>query len=172
MNEGNRIRWSRVAPHPIRCVFVLAKRRPCVLCCKCNAFLQASKAIKSGTNVEGEDWGTVRLRRRGVVIYDITDFLAGFWTTNNPVMPVKWWFVAFERNMNIIERVGYANTHLNLHGSSHPASNQKRAFGDISPGRPLNLARYGFSPPLDGQYKRQTSPTAVSTVPVASPLPL
>lgn len=40
-----------------------------------------------------------------------------------------------------------AEAYLNREGSSHPANIQKRAFGDISPGRPLNLARCGSSSP-------------------------
>ena len=40
-----------------------------------------------------------------------------------------------------------SKTYLNLVGNSQPINIQNRALGDISPGRPLNLARCGSASP-------------------------
>jgi len=76
---------------------ILTNRCPCLLCRKRDALLQASKAIKRRTNVEGEDRRTIWLGRCGIVIYDIAHFLASLWTTDNPVMTIEWWLVVEPR---------------------------------------------------------------------------
>jgi hypothetical protein len=75
----------------------------------------------------------------------------------------------------------YCKTNLNREGRSQPANSQNRAFGDISPGRPWNLASctswalvtvFGVSQKINKKSPRQSERTDHACVPNAEPRPM
>jgi len=75
--------------------FVLPCRgtRPCLLP-TVDTGLNTRDTIEGGTNVETEHGATVGERRSGVVVDDVSDFFACFWTVDDPVVSVEWWLSA------------------------------------------------------------------------------
>ena len=56
-----------------------------------DAGLNARDAIEGGPNVKAEHGASVGERRGGVVVDNISDFLARLWAVDDPVVSIEWW---------------------------------------------------------------------------------
>jgi len=52
--------------------------------------LNTCDTIKDRPNIETEHGVTVRESRSGIVVDDVSDFIARLWTIDDPVVSVKW----------------------------------------------------------------------------------
>jgi len=53
--------------------------------------LNTGDIIEGGPNIETEHGAAVGERRGGVVVDDVSDFFACFWTVDDPVVSIEWW---------------------------------------------------------------------------------
>ena len=121
-----------------------------------NARLDTRETIESRSDIEAEHRAAVGKGRSGIVVDNVSDFLTRLWTVNDPIMSVEWWFGAVTKRTKTLGNSGnsgkWIGTDLKRDGNSHPATINRRAFGDNWPGFPLNLDRYG-SEFLTGIYR-------------------
>jgi len=122
-------------------ILILTEICPNFLCGHCYPLLHTSKTVQGWSDVQRKYWRAVRLGRCRVVVNDIADLLTGFWTSDYPIVSVKGRLRA-TTDLEDNDTWKLSLTYLNREGSSHPANIQKRAFGDSSPGRPLNRAKW------------------------------
>lgn len=123
------------------CGFILPETSPNPLCGKCNTLFYAPKTIQRRPNIQRKYRRTIGLRRCRVIVDDIAHFFTCIRTSYDPIMSVKWGLGAMDKNLAArVEELD--NAYLNREGRSQPARSQKRAFGDNSPGRPLNRASW------------------------------
>ena len=59
-----------------------------------DAGLNACDTIEGGPNVEAEHGASIGERGGGVVVDDVSDFFACFWTVDDPVVSIEWWLGA------------------------------------------------------------------------------
>ena len=106
--------------------------------------LDALDAVQGRSDVQCKYGLAVRCMWSRVVVDHVPYFFTCTWPPNDPVVTVKRRLGAVTPRQIVCAHDG-AETYLNREGNSHPANIQNLAFGDISPGRPLNLARCGCS---------------------------
>jgi len=61
---------------------------------RANTHANAAEVVQGGADVKREDRRSVRERWRAVIVNNISDFFAGGRTPDDPVVAVKWGFVA------------------------------------------------------------------------------
>ncbi len=62
---------------------------PSILRGSSDTLLDGTKAVQRRSNIKREDWGTVLLGRRRIVVNHIANFLAGSLPFHDPVVPIK-----------------------------------------------------------------------------------
>lgn len=73
---------------------IVLERSPGLLSSERNPLLHASDAVQCRSDIKREDWGTVRLVRRRIVVDHVADFLAGALAFDDPVVTIEWGFRA------------------------------------------------------------------------------
>lgn len=109
--------------------------------------LHTLHAVQCRPDIQCKDRVPVWCRWSRVVVDHVPYFFPCSWSPNDPVMAIKGRLGAITNPRQSALTRDAGETYLNREGSNHPANIQTRAFGDISPGRPLNFARYGSSSP-------------------------
>jgi len=66
--------------------------------------LNAGDTIEGGPNIETEHGAAVGERRGGVVVDDVSDFFACFWTVDDPVVSIEWWLSAISGKFTEVRR--------------------------------------------------------------------
>lgn len=132
---AQRRRRSVLAPHPL-------------LETHLDTLVDALQAVQRGAHVQREDGVALFVRRRRVVVDDVSDLrVARGGTGDDPVMPVEGGLSAATSALVPGSR-WRQGTHLNLDGKSFPAQRCILALGESLPGFPWNLDNMADSPLL------------------------